>query len=212
MKKLMTIFGAIMFALFIFTGCGGGKDPVGNTVKIGTQVWMSENLNVSTFRNGDQIPEVKTDEEWFTAGKEGKPAWCYYDNNPAEEKRVGKIYNWYAVSDPRGLAPTGWHIASHSEWATLTDYLGSVGVAGKLKSKQGWEDNGNGTDETGFKALPCGGRSYKLALGDLLGWWWTSTAVDENEAWYRTIAYDNPEVQDGKYEKWAGMRVRCVKD
>lgn len=93
------------------------------SVKIGAQTWMAENLNVSTFRNGDPIPEVKTNEEWEKAGKEGKPAWCYYDNDPVNSSKYGKLYNWFAVNDPRGLAPEGWHIPRVDEWNTLKNYL-----------------------------------------------------------------------------------------
>jgi uncharacterized protein (TIGR02145 family) len=108
------------------------------SVKIGTQTWMAENLNVSTFRNGDPIPEAKTDEEWKKAGKEGKPAWCYYDNDPKNGAKYGKLYNWYAVIDPRGLAPAGWHIPSDAEWTTLGDQLGSD-PGKKMKSTSGWD-------------------------------------------------------------------------
>ena len=90
-------------------------------VKIGDQKWMSVNLNVSHFRNGDSIPEVRTPEDWEKAGKEQKPAWCYYDNNPENQSRLGKLYNWYAVNDPRGLAPEGWHVSSDADWNVLTD-------------------------------------------------------------------------------------------
>jgi len=94
------------------------------TVEIGEQVWMAENLNVSTFRNGDPIPQARTQEEWKKAGENKQAAWCYYDNNPANGKKYGKLYNYYATSDPRGLAPNGWHIPTDSEWKTLIKYLG----------------------------------------------------------------------------------------
>jgi uncharacterized protein (TIGR02145 family) len=93
------------------------------SVVIGTQTWTTENLNVSTFRNGDPIPEVKTNEEWITADNNKQPAWCY----PEEGGRFGKLYNYYAVNDPRGLAPFGWHIPTIAEW----------GVLGKILSDEG---------------------------------------------------------------------------
>jgi uncharacterized protein (TIGR02145 family) len=108
------------------------------SVKIGTQTWMAENLNVSTFRNGDLIPEAKTKEEWEKAGKEGKPAWCYYDNDPKNGAKYGKLYNWYAVNDHRGLAPAGWHVPTDTEWTTLGDQLGSD-PGKKMKSTSGWD-------------------------------------------------------------------------
>lgn len=80
------------------------------TVTIGNQVWMAENLNVDKFRNGDLILQAKTEEEWKKAGENKHPAWCYFDNDTANDAKYGKLYNWYAVNDPRGLAPAGWHI------------------------------------------------------------------------------------------------------
>jgi uncharacterized protein (TIGR02145 family) len=112
------------------------------SVKIGTQTWMTENLNVSSFRNGDPIPEVKTKEEWEKAGKEGRPAWCYYDNDPKNGAKYGKLYNWYVVSDPRGLAPAGWHVPSDTEWTVLNDYLGDEAAGKKMKSTSGWNGYG----------------------------------------------------------------------
>lgn len=83
---------------------------------IGNQIWMAANLDVATFRNGDPIPEAKTNEEWIDAANAKRPAWCYYDNDPVNGKKYGRMYNWYAVNDPRGLAPAGWHIPSLEEW------------------------------------------------------------------------------------------------
>lgn len=121
----------------IMTDTRDGK--VYKTVVIGSQTWMAENLNVSTFRNGDPIPEARTNEEWEKAGKEGKPAWCYYDNDPKNGSKYGKLYNWYAVNDPRGLAPKGWYIPSHDEWTTLENYLGDH-AGKKMKSTIGWDN------------------------------------------------------------------------
>lgn len=116
-----------------------GQSGAIKSVTIGKQVWMARNLDVSTFRNGDPIPEAKTDTEWIKAAEEGRPAWCYYNNDPAKGAKYGKLYNWYAVSDPRGLAPQGWHVPSDTEWNVLTDYLGGEAKAGaKMKTKQGW--------------------------------------------------------------------------
>lgn len=109
------------------------------TVTIGAQVWMKENLNVSTFRNGDPIPEAKTDEEWKAAGDAKQPAWCYYDNDPKNGAKYGKLYNWYAVNDSRGLAPEGWHVPTDVEWSVLIGYLGGEkDITKKIKSTSGW--------------------------------------------------------------------------
>jgi uncharacterized protein (TIGR02145 family) len=110
------------------------------TVTIGTQEWMTKNLDVTTFRNGDPIPEVKTDEEWYRASDNKLPAWCYYMNDTVNGRLYGKLYNWFAVNDPRGLAPVGYHIPSDAEWTKLTDFLGGESVAGeKMKSTSGWD-------------------------------------------------------------------------
>ena len=121
------------------------------SVTIGTQVWMKENLNVSTFRNGDPIPEAKTAEEWKAAGAAKQPAWCYYDNDPKNGAKYGKLYNWYAVNDPRGLAPVGWHVPTKEELSDLINYLGGEYVAGrKMKMHPIYETNVTYVDEGGY--------------------------------------------------------------
>lgn len=114
------------------------------TVKIGNQVWMADNLDVSKFRNGDLILHAKTSKEWEKAGKNKQPAWCYfeYDSNnlifvESISKNIGKLYNWYAVNDPRGIAPLGWHVPTEKEWESLTNFLGK-NAGTKLKNTFGW--------------------------------------------------------------------------
>ena len=148
--------------LFLFVLIGTGSAIFSQTVTIGTQVWMTKNLDVSTFRNGDPIPEVKTQEEWEEAGKNKQPAWCYYDNDPKNGEKYGKLYNWYAVNDPRGLAPTGWHVPTDAEWRTLTVYLGSY-EGTKLKSEPEYEKKIRYVEEGGYyetKWVPCNNCSY----------------------------------------------------
>jgi uncharacterized protein (TIGR02145 family) len=186
------------------------------TVKIGNQIWMTENLNVDRFRNRDIIPEAKTATEWELAGENKQPAWCYYNNDPVNGKKYGKLYNWYAVNDSRGLAPEGYHIPSDSEWTTLTTYLGGENIAGeKMKSIIGWNENGNGTNSSGFSGLPGGKRgsygtfNYVGKVGD----WWSSKEGSARYAWYRSLIYD-----DGGYgwnyndNKENGFSVRCLRD
>lgn len=119
----------------------------GQTVTIGTQVWDAKNLDVSTFRNGDIIPEAKTSEEWEKAGLRNQAAWCYYGNDQANGKIYGKLYNWYAVNDPRGLAPIGYHIPSDTEWKTLHDYINSFDKK-SMKSTSGWNSITSGGSKT----------------------------------------------------------------
>jgi uncharacterized protein (TIGR02145 family) len=109
-------------------------------LNIGNQIWMTKNLNVDTFRNGDSIPQAKNIEQWIIAAENKLPAWCFYQFDIQFGKKYGKLYNWYAVNDARGLAPKGYHVPSISEWTVLLDFLGGADVAGKsLKSKDGWE-------------------------------------------------------------------------
>ena len=101
------------------------------SVTIGTQTWTTKNLDVATFRNGDAIPQAKTFKEWKDAGNNKQPAWCYYDDDAKNGTKYGKLYNWYAVNDARGLAPAGWHIPTDEEWTVLSTFLGGGDVAGK---------------------------------------------------------------------------------
>ena len=139
--------------------------PQYESVRIGNQEWMTRNLDVDRFRNGDFIPHIESDEDWEKAGLNGQPAWCYYDNNPENGKKYGKLYNWYAVNDPRGLAPEGYHVPTDQEWAILEEYLGKVNAGFKMKSVKGWIKwdyymgiNPNGDNSSGFNALPGGSR------------------------------------------------------
>jgi uncharacterized protein (TIGR02145 family) len=172
------------------------------TVKIGKQIWMAENLNISTFKNGDPIPEARTNEEWEKAKDEQTPAWCYYDNDPANENKFGKLYNWFALNDPRGFAPKGWHVPSDTEWNTLTNYLGGEEIASdKLKNYD-------------FKALMGGKRMRDCNFGDKnsCGYWWTSTESDKNGAWERQIYFDIEGTNRNTDSKYCGYSVRCVKN
>src|SRR5258708_6469970 len=117
----------------------GTDSPADLTITIGTQVWTATNLNVSTFRNGESIPEAETDKEWEKASKEQSPAWCNYERKTENGTLYGKLYNWYAVHDSRGLAPAGCHIPSDSEWTILVKFLGGDSLAGlKMRSKTLW--------------------------------------------------------------------------
>ena len=183
-------------------------------VQIGSQVWMTENLNVDRFRNGELIPEAKTSEEWIRAGENKQAAWCYYNNDPSNAEKYGKLYNWYAVIDPRGLAPQGWHVPSDAEWSILTDYLGYGVAAKKLKSKFGWMEEGNGSNESGFSGLPGGYRSYDGTFRSIgkYGYWWSSTENVTDNAWYRYLSYNLGNVYRLYDGRQYGFSVRCLRD
>lgn len=189
------------------------KSKDAGTVKIGKQTWAVANLNVSTFRNGDTIPEARTNEEWVKAGESGKPAWCYYNNDPANGLKYGKLYNWFAVSDPRGLAPADWALSNDADWAELATFLGGPGAAGtKLKSAGGWNEGYNGTNESGFTGLPGG---YRIENGTFLnlygiGTWWSTTAgkgMNSNDH-YLTLRAG---IGKSSNPRQRGESVRCIR-
>ena len=202
--------------------CGGGASKevtsgASKEVTIGKQVWMTQNLNVEKFRNGDPIPEAKTNEEWRKAGENGEPAWSYYNNNPDNGDRYGKLYNWYAVNDPRGLAPEGWKIPSDEEWSRLDDFLGDIRVAGtKMKSTDFWADyEGNGINESGFSGLPGGTRFYNGTFDNIgkYGIWWSSSEEsNSNYAGLRTLVYGSGIAFRNGGIKTFGFSVRCLRD
>jgi len=183
-------------------------------VKIGTQTWAVANLNVVTFRNGDTIPEARTNKDWVTAGESGKPAWCYYNNDPANGPKYGKLYNWYAVNDPRGLAPAGWSLPGDRDWTTLMYYLGGPEASGrKMKNTTGWIDGNIGTNESGFTGLSGGYRVENgifLNLGSIGTWWSTteskaSTAID----FYLSLGGS---LKSTSNPKQRGESVRCIRN
>ena len=186
-----------------------------STVKIGNQWWLKKNLEVTHYRNGDAIPNVTDDSTWanLTTG-----AYCSYDNDPANAETCGYLYNWYAVNDPRGLAPEGWHVASDSEWVELIDRLGGNEVAGgKLKSTGTtlWEaPNTDATNMSAFSALPGGGRGRSGNFGQMgrQNLFWTSTERSPSSAWGRAMFYNNSGVGRGDSPYRRGQSVRCVRD
>jgi uncharacterized protein (TIGR02145 family) len=183
------------------------------TLIIGTQIWAEANLNVNTFRNGDTIPEAKTNKEWVAAGDAGKPAWCYYNNDPAIGKKYGKLYNWYAVNDPRGLAPLGWALSSDADWARLVNYLGGPGTAGsKLKSTSGWNEGSIGTNDTGFAGFPGGNRVENGIFQNIgsIGIWWSTTENNPLSAFDHYLAQSNSLARSNS-PKQRGESVRCIK-
>ena len=203
---------AIVLTFNSFTNVQKDKNSY-ETVKIGSQEWMSENLDVSTFRNGDLIPQAKTDDEWDEAGWNKQPAWCYYDFDPANGEKHGKLYNWFAVNDARQLAPKGWHIPGDEEWDVLRKGL-NIGIAGgKMKSTDGWKDSGNGTNTSGFNGLPSGYRNYEgfNEIGSE-GCWWSSTGSDNQWVSYRYLSFSDSYLHKHHRSNADGLSVRCIKD
>ena len=210
MKESLFIVVSLLFI------CTAGAQENFQDVKIGNQIWMQRNLDVTTYRNGDTIPMVSDNALWqkLTTG-----AWCYYLNDSATYAATyGKLYNWYAVMDPRGLAPAGWHIPDNAEWDEMINWLGRVRSAGGKMKETGtthWlTPNRDATNSSGFTGLPGGYRYYngKFYDMDASGNWWSTSAPTKTEAWAYGLNFENGEVgTDGGYIQ-SGFSVRCIKD
>ncbi|MFA6569869.1 MAG: fibrobacter succinogenes major paralogous domain-containing protein [Bacteroidota bacterium] len=225
------LFLKITILLFLLLQCCNDKttNPLRNSyqsVTIGTQVWMLKNLDVDHYRNGDIIPEVKDPTEWSNLST---GAWSYCNEDSVTDSIYGKFYNWYAVNDPRGLAPEGWHIPSDEEWKTLEIYLGmsqseadkegsrGTNEGGKLKEAGTvhWKyPNIGATNETGFTALPGGfhypnGNHYNIGIYFQC---WTSTEHSATFSWFRNLAYGYSNIFRAYDHKENGFSVRCIKN
>jgi uncharacterized protein (TIGR02145 family) len=238
---LLNVSDAVFIINHVFVG-GPAPDPnccascpatvtdydgnVYQTVLIGDQCWMMENLKVTHYRNGDPIPNVTDGTEWngLSTG-----AYCAYENDEGHVETYGRLYNWHAVDDIRGLAPEGWHVPSDAEWKQLEMYLGmsqedadasgwrGTDEGGKLKETgtEHWPSpNSGATNESGFTALPGGYRGYDASFASIsyFAYFWSSTEFGGNSSWCRGLNYGNPLIYRTDYLKLYGLSVRCVKD
>lgn len=185
-------------------------------VKIGSQTWMSENLNVGTFRNGDKILEVRSAAAWIKAYNEKTPAWCNYEFKAANGKKYGKLYNWFAVQDARGLAPKGWRVATVEDWAELARSAGAEDSAAKqLRSQSGWKQDGNGTNSVGFNGLPGGSINAYGMFGDVGFWgsWWSYNGAEAKLVKGVYLKFDSDRIEEyASYLKTDGLSVRCIRE
>ena len=213
------------------TSCPTVTDIDGNTyqtIQIGDQCWMAENLKVTHYRNGDPIPNVTDDAEWADLST---GAFCNYDNDVNNVATYGRLYNWYAVDDSRNIAPEGWYVPTDAEWKQLEMYLGmsqaqadAIGwrgtdEGGKLKEADitHWQSPNTGaTNESGFTALPGGFRynpAGNYANMGIYACFWSSTEHGTDFAWHRILLYSEAEVyRNMGYLKHYGLSIRCVKD
>jgi uncharacterized protein (TIGR02145 family) len=207
------------------------------TVLIGEQCWFAENLRSENYENGDAIPSNLSDSEWSstTSGATavyGEDAGC---NNyspdidacdPAQSlNEYGRLYNWYAVDDSRGLCPSGWYVPTDENWMTMEMALGmtpsEVGNTGyrgtdqgtQMKTTYGWYNGGNGTNSSGFSGLPGGGRDFNGIFfnAGYLGYWWSSSP-NSSYAWFRGLSYYDENVYRSYIYLRDGFSIRCVRD
>lgn len=209
----------------LYTNGNGVTDVNGTSypsIIINGKQWMKTNLSVTKYKNGDVIPEVTDLTQWdnLTTG-----AWCYYANDTANGTIYGKLYNWYAVNDPRGLAPAGWHIATDTEWTSLTNFLGGGSIAGSKLKLQGepWPTNSAvSTNQSGFSALPAGygyltyppeGQTTYESFLDITNvtYWWTATATNTPTSWTWNVNLNNQLTRSNVHKK-AALSVRCIKN
>ncbi len=208
---------------------GSVDDIEGNTyytIKAGSQEWMSSNLMTGTYQNGDMIPNIQEPELW---GDTETGALSYYNDDKNMQAIYGNLYNWYAISDERGLCPAGWRVPSDNDLKILEEFLGTpleiindTGLrdnyaGGKLKktgTTHWYAPNAIATDEIGFSALPGGFRHANgryFSLGESLNMW-TSSSHNETNAWYRNIYFDNAGIHRNVFTKNSGFSVRCIRD
>ena len=186
-----------------------------STVAIGSKFWTNKNLDVATYRNGDSIPKITVAATWASINY---GAYCYYNNDSATYAALyGKLYNWYAVNDSRGLAPTGWHVPTDADWTTLTTTLGGLSVAGGKMKEAGtthWQYPNMGADNSsGFTGLPGGYRDNgPFANIGTYGYWWSSTEVDATNARNRDLFSGSSDLNIAANNKTFGFSVRCMKD
>jgi uncharacterized protein (TIGR02145 family) len=194
------------------------ENNVYKTITIGTQTWMAENLRTTKYRNGEAIPEVTGSAEWKNLTTS---AYCNYENTKDLDKiaTYGRLYNWFAVSNSRNLAPVGWHIATDAEWTALTTYLGNESLSGGKLKETGtshWKSPNTGaSNQSGFTALPGGRREYDTGAFINLGYdgfWWTSSAYNPDYSWYRYLHYDVTNIYRANFHKQYGFMVRCIRD
>ena len=198
---------------------GTVKDRDGNvykTVRIGSQVWMAENLKTTKFRNGEPIPHVISNATWSVLNS---GAYCWYNNDDRANKvTYGALYNWFAVDDQRNIAPTGWHIPTDKEWAALVTYLKGERIAGgalKETLTSHWTDPNTGaTNSSGFTGLPGGYRAKDGTFKNLnvCGGWWTDTEYTKSLVFYRFVENTSSTVHNFSTYKDSGFSIRCIKD
>ena len=224
MKKDLILL-PILFILFVTAYGQPLKETVtdidGNvyhTVKIGTQVWMTENLKSTRYRNGNPIANVVDGSQWsaLTTG-----AYCDHSNLSDNGSTYGKLYNFYAATNQDNLCPKGWHVPADAEWTTLITFLGGESIAGGKMREIGtahWQSPNTGaTNDCEFTALPGGLRnkngSFYNSIGSYCGWW-SSTAYeyDANVAFLRYIGNYDGGIYSKKDFKAFGLSVRCLKD
>lgn len=186
-----------------------------SSVILNGKEWATKNLNVSKYRNGDVIPQVQDATQWanLTTG-----AWCYYSYQTSNGTVYGKLYNWYAVNDTRGLAPAGWHVSTNADWSSLIEFLGGAEVAGGLMKEIGtthWQNpNAGAVNTSGFTALPGGNCLANGSFGSIgtIGYWWSADSYNPTSAWCAGLYHNTKSITRTPTDKKQGFSIRIVKN
>ena len=215
MSKVFTLVTILIFSkTSVFSQQSGSSviDVDGNQYKsvvLGTQEWLTDNLKVTKFRNGQAIPHIQDSIVWNAWNS---AAYVYYKN----DTKHGVLYNWSVVNDNRGVCPTGWHVPSTAEWDTLAKFLGGEAIAGgKMKARLHWETpNTSATNASGFHALPKGMYGVNGSFNNIgrNAYWWSSTENDTLSAWGREVGFNESALFAGHGDKRDGLSIRCIKD
>lgn len=185
-----------------------------NSVFIGEQEWMRENLRTTRYKDGVPIPNLPAANEWTAVNA---PAYAWYNNDISHKDSYGALYNWFAVASGN-LCPSGWRMPTDTDWEELTDFLGGQSIAGgKLKESgtSNWNSpNSDATNSSGFSALPGG---YRWSRGNYVelginGYWWSGTECTDTHSWSRTLYTGNSKIYRSFFIKNKGFSVRCIKD
>jgi len=193
------------------------KDIDGNvykTITIGKQVWMSENLKTTKYRNGDVIGTTGTSSQDIRLTVSPKYQWAY-NGKESNSDIYGRLYTWFAATDSRGVCPVGWHVPTDAEWSTLITFLGGeIFAYGKLKESDEihWLKYDTGTNETGFTALPGGLRNSRGPFDDLgtNGYWWSSSEGGTSEGWCQIMSNTPGSLNKNLFLKRNGLSIRCL--
>lgn len=213
--KIVYIIGC----LFSLTNCSSDQPITNNennnkTVVIGKQIWTTKNLDVQTYSNGDTIPNIEDNLEWISL-KTG--AWCYYLNDDETGKSFGKLYNWYAINDPRGIVPVGFKIPSEADFNVLNDLLchQTKNCSGTLKSTSSFwnQPNIGATNKSNFNALPAGFRAADGNFNDInqAAYFWSASEINERSAFRLSLHHSNEWIDQDFSNKTAGFSVRLLK-
>lgn len=244
MKKSKTVIAGLLIITFIFIVSCQRKttEPMDNditvtdidgnvyqTVQIGNQLWMAENLKVTHFRNGDAIPHIINDDEWVNTSD---GAYCFYNNASSNAEIYGNFYNWFAVDDIRGLAPEGWHIPTDDEIKELEIAIGMSETEANNEGGRGTNEGSKlaGRDDlwknssleensefstSGFNFLPSGYRQSSCGSCFDIGYtsfFWSSSESNNNAAWWRKLFYQSTNVDRNSVNKNFGFSIRCIRD